>query len=89
MPRVEENKNRMVTLRVSEEDYELLKVCACVSGQTRPNGDPNLGEYIRFMLRMSLVPMKTELRKRGVTPSEAYEHVRSGDGLLQHESLSL
>lgn len=84
MAKLEKNKDKMVNFRVSEEDYELMQVCACVTGQTRANGEPNIGGYIRFMLRMSLVPMKAELRKRGLTTHEAYQAVRAGDGLVQY-----
>lgn len=81
--KVEKVKDKMVAFRVNADDYELLKLCATVTGQTRPSGEPNVGEYIRFVLRMSLVPMKVELKKRGVTAYEAFESVRTGDGLVQ------
>lgn len=84
MAKLGDNKGKMVNFRVTEEDFELIKVCAIVTGQTKASGEPNIGEYIRFMLRMSLVPMKTELHKRGVSAHEAYQEVRFGDGLLQY-----
>ena len=86
MAKIGGNKDHIITLRVTEEDYDILRISALTLGYSKASGNSNTGEFIRYLMRASIRPLKTELRKRGITAHEAYESLRNGVDMLQSKT---